>query len=103
MTDATTGLLVTTISTLIMSIVKMVLDYKSRNADREDRRLIAEELRSHIVENTDLTKEAITKSEIAINTSNNISEKIYATGLTLRGDKQRSTDETDTNAKSRRS
>lgn len=108
MTEGSTTVIVTTISTLIITALKMVLDYLNQRWERDERVRVAVELAAHttratdniakkIDENTDISKEAF-------KVANNVNEKLVAIGearVRQHGDRQTDRIEsvvTDTNA-----
>ena len=89
MTDASMAVVISSVSTLVVTVVKMVLDYKERSFDRAERIRVAGVLADHTSATAGMVAKKIDENTVinvaALDAANGITEKIRAEGLQLRG------------------
>jgi hypothetical protein len=94
MTEASTALLITSGSTLVITVVKMVLDYLARRDDRAERLRVADALAEHTTLSTGMVVKKINETKeinvAALDAANGLKETIRAEGLQLRGPSRQS-------------
>lgn len=95
MTDASIAIAISSVSTLIVTVLKMVLDYKERRFDRSERIRVADDVKAKHEEGIQtIAKKIDDNTEISVkafDVANNVNEKLVAIGearVKQRGDRQ---------------